>query len=92
MSDRSALAASLLSELDAQPVDEQRTQLLMQAVRLLVGKGALQAPVIDTIAHAPATRLGMHEFIRQTHILDEIAANLTCDFHHVVFVEGRRCR
>lgn len=59
----------------------------MQPIRLFVGQRALQTPVVDPVAHALPSRLGMGEFIDEPDILDEIPRHAADNLHDIVLVD-----
>ena len=85
-----ALHTNPLSKLNSQPIHKKRPQLQMQRIRLIIRQRALQTAVVDAVSQAPATRLRVLELVHQPDILDQIAADLARNLHHVVLVE--RCR
>ena len=89
--DRLCYATSCLSvclpKLNTKLLHQPLPDPLMEIVGLLVRQSLLQAPIVDSVAHALSACLGMSELVLQLDILHHITSNITHHLHQVILVE-----
>lgn len=61
----------------------------MHLVSFCIGQCALQAPVINAVAHALPVFFGVRELVDELDVLNQATSNVPDDLHDVVFVERR---
>ena len=79
-----------LPQFDSKLLNQLLPNPIMQLISLLIRQRTLQAPIINTVAHARPALLGMRKMVNQLHVLDQITANITDNLHDIVLMERDR--